>query len=147
MAPDHYRCHKVCIPSTRAERISGSVKFFPHKTPIPHHSTIDEAVLIANKLINTLSSPDVQSLFESNNDTATALCTLSSIFLTKLNKFATQSTARAPSNPNTMQQLPRVGNTSKALFPRVNKDTITDKIKQKFIRESLRAHRARIDQE
>ena len=58
IAPDHYRCHRLYISSTRAERISSSVKFLPHKIPVLCNSTIGEAVLIANKLVDTLSSPE-----------------------------------------------------------------------------------------
>ena len=29
-APEHYRCHKVYITKTRAERIARTVEFFPH---------------------------------------------------------------------------------------------------------------------
>ena len=43
MAPDHYRCHRVYIPKTRAERIAQTVKLFPHNCNVPQNTSADVA--------------------------------------------------------------------------------------------------------
>ena len=41
MSPDHYRCHRVYIPKTRAERIAQTVKLFPHNCNVPQNTSTD----------------------------------------------------------------------------------------------------------
>ena len=47
---EHYRCHRVYIPTTRAERIGKSVRFFPHNCVAPEVDPRDEATRAAQLL-------------------------------------------------------------------------------------------------
>jgi hypothetical protein len=74
MAPEHYRCHRVYIPSTRSERITQCVKFLPHSCTIPHTTPRDSAMTAANKLIEALQHPAQDAPFvEDRNNTGEAL--------------------------------------------------------------------------
>ena len=41
IAQDHYQCHRVYIPKTRAELIAQTVKFFPHNCNVPQNTSAD----------------------------------------------------------------------------------------------------------
>ena len=41
-APEHYRCYRVYIPATRAERTAKTVEFFPHDCAVPVSTPADE---------------------------------------------------------------------------------------------------------
>ena len=56
-APEHYRCYRVYIPKTRAERTAKTVDFFPHDCPIPHTSSADAATAAACALADALTHP------------------------------------------------------------------------------------------
>ena len=56
-APNHYRCHRVYIPSTRAERIAKTVEFFPHDCPVPSSSSTSAATTAARALTEALLHP------------------------------------------------------------------------------------------
>ena len=42
---NHYRCHHVYITKTKGERDSDCVEFFPHNTPLPYKSYIENAII------------------------------------------------------------------------------------------------------
>ena len=50
----HYRCHKVYISSTRGERDSDCVEFFPHNFPLPYRSSAENATIAATELAHAL---------------------------------------------------------------------------------------------
>ena len=43
-APEHYRCYRVYIPKTRADRIINNVECFPYNFTVPIGSSADAAV-------------------------------------------------------------------------------------------------------
>ena len=56
-APEHYRCYRVYIPKTRAERTAKTVKFFPHQCPVLKTSSRDAAVQASHELTHVLLHP------------------------------------------------------------------------------------------
>ena len=80
-APNHCRCHKICTPSTRSERIAKTVKFYPHKVKIPSNNKAEEIALAAARLTDALKAHPVQPIFKDKNTTASALNKLAEIFL------------------------------------------------------------------
>jgi hypothetical protein len=53
-APEHYRCHRIYVPKTRAERIAKTVEFFPHHCAVPKTSSADAATKAALDLVHAL---------------------------------------------------------------------------------------------
>ena len=51
---EHYRCYKVYVPKTRAERICDTVSFHPHLCEIPVLQPLEQAVIAADKLATAL---------------------------------------------------------------------------------------------
>ena len=51
IAPDHYRCHRVDVLKTRAERIAQTVKLFPHNCKAPQNTSADVAGAMEHQLI------------------------------------------------------------------------------------------------
>ncbi len=56
-APEHYRCHRVYVTKTAAERIAKTVEFFPHNCAMPKTSSADAATQAALDLIDALQHP------------------------------------------------------------------------------------------
>ena len=80
-APQHYRCYRCYIPKTRAERISRSVEFFPHSTPMPATSSADAATDAARELTAALLNPAPASPFPSlGTEQMAAIKQLAAIF-------------------------------------------------------------------
>lgn len=59
-APDHYRCHCVYIPQTRAEHITQSVEFFPHLYNLPFSSPKEAVIESAKNFSEDLQNPHPQ---------------------------------------------------------------------------------------
>ena len=79
-APDHYRCHRVYIPRTCAERISKTVEFFQHDCPVPACSSTSATTTAACALAESLLHP-TSTLFTMLGDQQfSAIQTLSRIF-------------------------------------------------------------------
>ena len=53
-APNHCRCHKIYIMSTKDEPVSNTVKFLPHETSLTQKIILEEAISATNKLVDTL---------------------------------------------------------------------------------------------
>jgi hypothetical protein len=53
-APDHYRCYRVHINKTKADRIVDTVAFFPAKVTMPHTASKDLATIAAQELTHAL---------------------------------------------------------------------------------------------
>ncbi len=82
-APDHYRCYRVYIPSTRSERIADTVEFFPTKVTMPKTSSADRATFAALALVEALQHPAPAAPFASFGEAQiAALRQLATIFLT-----------------------------------------------------------------
>ena len=106
MAPNHYRGHKVDIPKTRAERITNSVKFFPHKAQLPQNNIREETLEAARALIDTLNKNAKDDPVASDkNKTATALKQLADIFINRatddINNSATFPRVKEEQKKNT----------------------------------------------
>ena len=59
----HYRCYRVYIPSTNAERIADTIEFIHDKLPIPATSSLDQARQAARDLVDIFQHPQASSLF------------------------------------------------------------------------------------
>ena len=53
---EHYRCHNIYVPKTRAERASDTVEFFPTHVHIPQTKTADEAIEAAKHLTKAIQN-------------------------------------------------------------------------------------------
>ncbi len=134
-ALDHYRQHRVWIPSTGAERIADTVTWLPHHIHMPTSSAEDIIIAAANDLTHALQQTDKSPLLPPvNTQTRSALMRLQQIFtdrfaapLQPLPSSTLPNTARNVVSP-TLEKLPRVmPNTSlpskaspPAKLPRVN---------------------------
>ena len=56
-AMEHYRCYRVYILETNAERVADTVEFFPHKIPMPALSATDAAQHAVRDLIEAINQP------------------------------------------------------------------------------------------
>ena len=56
-AMDHYRCYRIYVPNTRAERNSDTVAFSPQHTKVPSIAAIDAATTATQQLVTALSNP------------------------------------------------------------------------------------------
>jgi hypothetical protein len=56
-APDHYRCYRVHINKTKADRIVDTVEFFPEKVTMSRTASKDLATIAAQELTHTLLHP------------------------------------------------------------------------------------------
>ena len=118
-AMQHYRCHRVYVPTTRAERIVRTVEFFPHNCAVPQASPLDNATRAADALASALQQRQPGAPFEAPGDAQMrAIQTLSNIFqrLTRTgssdNESAPPPRVVQPTQIGTVQQ-PRVVATPK----------------------------------
>jgi hypothetical protein len=56
-ATDHYRCYRVYVNKTRAERITDTVECFPQEIDMPFPTPTEIAIEATKALIHTLNSP------------------------------------------------------------------------------------------
>ena len=75
-APEHYQCHRVYIPRTRAERISKTVDFFPHDCPVLAGSSTSAATTAACSLAKALLHPTPTPFATLGNEKFAAVQTL-----------------------------------------------------------------------
>ena len=102
---EHYRCHRVFITKTKAERITNTVEFFHHKHPPPMANPTELAIHAVNDLVKALEQPHPIIIpTPKENNQLRALKALAEIFHHK-------PTKTIPS--------PRVTNTNQATLPRV----------------------------
>jgi hypothetical protein len=111
-APEHYRCHRVYVTNTRAERIAKTVEFFPHNCAMPKTSSADAATQAALDLIAALQNPTPAAPFATIGDEQlNAIRQLAAIFqaaTTPASKLPSPSLRRVPISP---VASPRVPNT------------------------------------
>ena len=80
-AMHHYRCFRVWIDETQAERTSDTVAWFPTKFEHPQSTPLEEATAAARDLIRALQNPDPGTpLFALSDSNRTALSQLADIF-------------------------------------------------------------------
>ena len=115
-AMEHYRCHRLYVPSSRAKRIANTVDFFPHNCAVPFASPLDDATRAADALASALKGHQANAPFAAPGDTQyQAIQQLSKIF----SQLATKRKEKQP-DPSPAPQLPRV-HTAQA--PRVTPNT------------------------
>ena len=91
-APEHYRCYRTYVTTTKSEWISDTVTFLHHNTKIPTVNPIDEVITAVNKLTKVLvHPPDNTPITKCPNDTITALKTLAKLFGTTLKQHSEAS--------------------------------------------------------
>ena len=121
-APEHYRCHRVYVTTTRAERIAKTVEFFPHNCAMPKTSSADAATQAALDLIHALENPSPAAPFATiGNAQLHAIRKLADIFRTNTSQPQTDSQPSprvAPNTPPDTNRLPRVPGTP-VITPRV----------------------------
>jgi hypothetical protein len=99
-APEHYRCYRVYIPKTRAERTAKTVEFFPHDCAVPKTSSADAAVQAARDLIDALANPSPAAPFATlGQEQLRAIRTLADIFTSTVNNQPFQSPPRVAPTP------------------------------------------------
>jgi hypothetical protein len=82
-APEHYRNYRLYVTKTAAERICGTVEFFPSQCPMPRLSSTDTAVKSAIGLIDALRNPTPAGPFAKlGEERLAALHQLATIFRT-----------------------------------------------------------------
>ena len=56
-SPKHYRCYRLYVPKTRAERITRTVQFFLHQCPELKTSSVNAAIVAVRALTEALTNP------------------------------------------------------------------------------------------
>jgi hypothetical protein len=97
-APEHYRCHRMYVPKTRAERIAKTVEFFPHHRAMPKTSLADATTKAGLDLVHALQHPASAAPFATlgQSQLLAAIQTLADIFS---HSMAPAASPRAPSPP------------------------------------------------
>jgi hypothetical protein len=117
-APEHYRCYKVYVNSTRASRISDTVEFFPYKVPMPRTSSADAALFAARDLIAALQQPAPAGPFAIGDQQLMALSRLAEIFNNAMIKPSTgQAPQRVPLQTTDHKQPAASANTDPPVAP------------------------------
>jgi hypothetical protein len=106
-APEHYRCYRVFVTSTAAERIAGTVKFFPATSDMPRTSSSDAATIAASNLVHALQHPAPAAPFAVlGNQQQQALEQLAQIFANAVTN--TDASPRVAKTSILRHQSPRV---------------------------------------
>ena len=121
----HYRCHKVWITRTAAERIANTVKWYPHnnlKMPIPSRESIILAAI--HDLTAAIQSQDTNPLLPPiTTQTRQALTQLQAIFQPTTSPDSNTSPlppTQVPRVPTlTSTPVPKVPHSARTLLPRV----------------------------
>ena len=112
-ASEHYRCYKVWVLETGAERIANTLLWFPTQVPLPRTSSADAATAAAQDLIHALKHPHAASpLSPLADEHQSALRQLATIF-----NSAAPSPAPVPRVEHATPPLPAV--------PRADSDGFT----------------------
>ena len=124
---NHYRCHQVYVPATRAERIARTVEFFLHNCAVPQASPLDDATRAADLLASALKGQITDTPYnQPANAQLRAIQQLSDIFqkITRPNSkgVAPPRVITHPTRPNSEDvSPPRVNNHP----PRPNSKDVT----------------------
>ena len=104
-AMEHYRCFKTYVPSTKAERTTDTVAWFPHNTKMPTASSLDLTAAATKDTLSALQKPTANSPLHPLSDSETeALKTAVNI----LNKRT--ETLPVPPPPKIQQNKPPASN-------------------------------------
>ena len=88
-APEHYRCYRIYVPKTRAERTSKTVQLFPHQCPVPKSSSVNADIIAARDPTEALTNPVPATLFSQFGDAQQkAIVDLAKIFESAIAKPA-----------------------------------------------------------
>jgi hypothetical protein len=80
-APDHYRCYRLYVTKTAAERTCSTVEFFPEHCPMPRLSSTGTIAKSALDLIEALRNPAPAAPFvKLGDERLAALQQLATIF-------------------------------------------------------------------
>lgn len=100
----HYRCYRVYILSTNAERIADTIEFIHDKLPIPKTSSLDQARQAARDLVDILQHPQPNSPFLNfGQEQYNALQQLADMFKVSIEP---DNTPTAPQTPPTQPRVP-----------------------------------------
>ena len=111
-AVEHYRCYRVYVNNTRAERNADTVEFFPNHTKVPSIAANDAATTAAQEVVAALSDPKPNAEWENVGDRQLeALRNLAQIFqeTTARNKQG-YATSKPPEKTRVEAANPRVSN-------------------------------------
>jgi hypothetical protein len=107
-AMHHFRNYYCYIPSTRGERVSNTVEFFPAHVEMPHTSSEERLTQVTQDLIDVLQHPHPKTPFlDQGGKTSDAIKMLQQIFQPP-QRDDTSNTASSPRVPETAHQAPRV---------------------------------------
>jgi hypothetical protein len=122
-APEHYRCHRMYITTTAAERIAKTVEFFPHDCAMPKTSSADNATQAALDLVDALENPSPAAPFATiGQEQLHAIRKLADIFCDTTSPAKNPQPASPRVTPSNSTP-PRVPPTS-AITPRVPLTTL-----------------------
>ncbi len=131
-AMHHFRNYYCYIPTTRGERVSNTINFFPTHVGMPDTSSEDRLAQITQDLITVLQKPHPKTPFLDQGDkTSDAIAQLKNIFRPP-QQDDTRDTASPPRVSETASQAPRVlrSDASKRQSPRVLE---TDRMAQNIV--------------
>ena len=119
---EHYRCYKCYIPSTRRERDSDTVEFFPSDSDLPFLSSNDLAAYAALDLIDALKNPHPATPLFVGDTQLRALTQLADIFASTVIPKLIPSNAASPrlqnNTPLDISTKPRVPSNTAANNPK-----------------------------
>ena len=127
-ALEHYRCYNTYIWSTKAERISDTVEWFPHQVKMPTASTLDLLTAASRDILKYLTQPNTTSPLPPLSDSEhSTLKTISEIFQNKTQQASpsnpTQTSLRVDDQPLLRVETPVVSTRE----PPINANTGTPK--------------------
>jgi hypothetical protein len=112
-APDHYRCYRVHINKTKADRIVDTVEFFPAKVTMHRTASKDMATIAAQELTHAIMHPAPAAPFSIiGGAQLEALLQLATIFNASLPPSATCGSVPIPSSTNTISPSAPSGSSS-----------------------------------
>lgn len=100
-ALDSYRCYRVWIADTRAERICDTLEWFPSKVTMPVASSVDRILAATKDLIMALQNPTNSSPLSPRADSELALLDTLSEVLTSFEANMSRPAIRATQTPPT----------------------------------------------
>ena len=106
---EHYRCYRVFTTTTKAERITDTVEFFPQRVTVPYPSPTDVAIRATQELIGVLKNPIPSTPFAHvGHNQMEAIQAIADIFQWHLQPPPQHSEPRGMRSAHTNQPLPIV---------------------------------------
>jgi hypothetical protein len=144
-AMHHFRNYYCYITTTRGERVSNTIKFFPTHVNMPDTSSEDRLTQITQDLITVLQKPHPKTPFLDQGDkTSDAIAQLKNTFRPP-QQDDTRDTASPPSVSETASQDPRVlrSDASKRPSPRVLE---TDRMAENIVANQTQVKRKSLEE-